>query len=113
MSLSGLTSIHSVTHERDVKTRGGSMGEINVPTTIASNVKCRIQPLSARDRNDFQSAGMGITHFVYFSEDPSLDERDVLLFGTRSLRVRGVFNTDELNRLWRAECEEITAIDNG
>lgn len=50
---------------------------------------------------------MEVSHTVYFDADPSLSVKDRLRFDSRNFQIVGFKNTDELDRLFVADCLEL------
>lgn len=108
MSLEELTSIHTITHQRETNTRGVTGAAVRTWTSLGDKV-CRIQPITVREDTPFKRESLNYDHVAYFSTDPQADERDRFLFGSRTLEVMGTRNFDEVDELWRVELQEITA----
>lgn len=107
VSLQSLASLHSVTIQLKTESIGSAGGTSYTYSTIQTGVRCRVQPVSATDRVDFQVRGFDISHAVHFASNPNIDEQNCILFGTRRLHVRRVLNINEMNRLWIAYCSEL------
>lgn len=110
-------AIHRVTVKKNTTTVGGGGGVIETPTTVKTNVKCRIQPLDSFQTAKFQKQGIRTTHRIYFPEDPKIDNRHFLEFKdsngtTRTFIVTGSFNTDYLDRLFVVDAQERSDVDN-
>ena len=88
-------------------------------TAVASDVHCRVQPLSAKEIAAYASVNMNVTYKVYFSSTTiatgvTLNAKDRLanitnatgtaVVGTPTLDIVGLRDTDMLNRLVVAEC---------
>lgn len=100
MSLKSLTAQHSVTIHRETETRGVA-GSAGFTWPKESSTTCRIQPASAMERQLALQRGTEVTHRIYFSSDPGLEEGDQIQYEGRKFDVESnPTNTDELNRLW-------------
>lgn len=117
MSLKSLTSIHTVDYEVESVSDGASLGAVRSWSSSATSVACRVCPLSADRVVALAKDGMRLTHYIYHSSDPNVDERYRALFTDfgsvqHVLYVRAVINPDEVDRFWRVECEERRDVDN-
>lgn len=106
MSLKSLTSIHEVDIQRLTATTASDMGTVEAYSTVRAKAKCRVQPASAKTITEFAKRGISITHSVFFSYDPEVDERYRLKYGSRMLRVHAAYDMNELGRCWEVHCEE-------
>lgn len=82
--------------------------------TAHLNLRARVQPLSAFESARFGSDTETITHKVYFPGVPDIKHSDRLQYTDRlgrlrTLEIRGVRNTDELDVFTTVEAEEQTA----
>lgn len=107
MSLSSLTSVHTITHKRQTYSRGSGGGMTLTLTTVGTK-QCRLQPLNTREREEFAQSGQWIDAVAYFDSEPSIDERDIIEFGSDTYEVIGVRDTDELGRLFVVDLEKKT-----
>ena len=80
-------------------------------TTVFANVPCRIQPLSARERLEFDRPQEAISHRMYHAGALAVTAGDRVMFGTRTFNVVGVRNIDELNRLTTIDLLELSGVD--
>jgi hypothetical protein len=84
-------------------------GRINQAATVRADVPCWVQDLSADERLEFARDDLVYTTRVVFFQDPGpLTKDDVIAFGRRALRVKGVTDGLGLGKVWTAMCEEIT-----
>ena len=100
MSLQSLTSVHSVDVYREAETRGAA-GSAAYTYTKIKTLRCRVQPLSSAERQLALQRGSELTHKLFSTTDPGVEEGDELRFGSRKFDVPSrATNTDELDRLW-------------
>jgi SPP1 family predicted phage head-tail adaptor len=67
----------------------------------------RIQPLSGSERFAMGKTGANITHRMYCVPPPTaIGEKDRLTFGSRTLKIVTVRDTDEQGRLLVIDCTE-------
>jgi head-tail adaptor len=92
----------------NVGTSDGKAGTPDDWRVKQPRVKCRIQPMSAHERVGlFGGEPTQATHIVFFSDTAcGVTEQHRLRFGTRSFRILGVRNADEMNHHLRVEVEE-------
>lgn len=116
MSIKSLTSRFTATIKRQVVTNGNSMGGSKSYTTaqrttdgLRTTCPVGYEPLDARDRSQFGMTDQEVTHYVYASEDPQVDERDQIIVDGKTLFVKGVMNEQGRNRLWQIDCSEFTS----
>lgn len=115
MSLASLCNIHTVSIQRQDVTNSDAMSNKKTYTTAArgslptTGFKGRIVPLSTRERVEFGMRDYEMTHRFYTVTNPQVDERDILIYGTRRMNVLGFRNPDELNRYWIVELSEQSA----
>ena len=112
--MSGLFSVHTCTIERQSTTRTDSGGYQKTYSTAnrgssPTSISCRVVPLSARERYEYQMRDQETSHKVYTLTDPEVDERDRLVFNGRNLTVTSSRNPDELDRYWIIEAVEQSA----
>ena len=95
--------IHVVDHYTAVKTTGTAGSTAFTWPTKTATLKCRIQPASASELEYAKKRDTEISHVLYFPDDPGIETRDKIFFGTRAFDVQmKATNTDELNRLYKA-----------
>ncbi len=95
--------IHVVDHYTAVKTTGTAGSTSFTWPTKTATLKCRIQPASASELDYARKRDTEISHVVDFPDDPGIETRDKLFFGSRTFDVNmKATNTDELNRLYKA-----------
>ncbi|MDO8682503.1 MAG: hypothetical protein Q7N50_03360 [Armatimonadota bacterium] len=79
---------HTATAKRRRQTADGMMGvKETYPTTLFTDRACWRQPASDREVEYWMRQDIEITHKVYFSTDPGLDESYVLEIGGDLLDV--------------------------
>ena len=98
-------------------TSGGAGGQVGSLSQRSGQYRCRVVPYSATRVANFQKAGMNVDYAVFFTANPSLTPRDQILFTdesavTRTLVVQSLRNPDQMQRFWKAECTESTAVEN-
>ena len=99
---------HTIDHKRRSTSRGSFGGEVAAAdVTIATGVRCFVQGVNAFVDPRWQREDYIVTHVVYFDVNPSLQERDILVFGSLTIEVRAVHDECNLERVYRADCEEI------
>lgn len=100
--------IHVVDHYTAVKTTGSAGSTAFTWPTKTATLKCRIQPASASELDYARKRDTEISHVLYFPDDPGIETRDKLFFGSRAFDVIAkATNTDELNRLYKALVMEV------
>ena len=114
-----ILTTHTVALVRVVETSdSNSMGRARVPTTVLSDLRCRIQPLSASVVVNYRQRDMDVSHAVYIHPDEynrfagEITEEHHFTYQSRTLQVRGNVNFDELGRYYRIDCDETGSEDN-
>ena len=78
---------HTCTAKLKVRTQG-TMGSMkNALSTVFSDRACWRQPASDNEQMVAMKNGINVTHKVYFTSDPALDNRHVLVFSDGSYDV--------------------------
>jgi hypothetical protein len=103
---------HSVTAYRYTTTAGAAGGLVRSATSLGP-LDCRIVPISSRETSELRLLGYRIVAKVYFSQNPSLQTDDYLVYGTRTLFVRSIRCPDELSQMWIVEVEENKDVNDG
>lgn len=70
---------HTCTAKIRTRTQGSMGGGKEVLTTVFSNRACWRQPAGDREQEHAMKQGIAIDNKVYFTSDPELDERHVLI----------------------------------
>lgn len=105
MSLKSLMNT-SVDVQRPTKTRGTEGGQsASWPTTYAG-LRCRIQPLSAREAVLYGRETEQVTHRMYIDASVIIGIQDRVIYSSRTFFVVGVRDTDEQGRLKVVELRE-------
>lgn len=120
MSLKSLCEAHTATFVSLTETGGAGGGLIQAETEHA-NCKCRIVELSVDKAAEFQQIGADVDYLVFTVYNPrskkaGADVRRVKFTDengdVRVLKVDGpAKNPDRMNRFWRMECKEMTAVE--
>ncbi len=101
---------HTATAKRRTRTKDTLAGaKDSFPITLFADRACWMQPLGASESTECQSRGITATHKVYFTADPGLDERCILVIQSITYDVKSVSSPDcsaGLGVLWRATCEK-------
>lgn len=99
MSLSSLTAIHTVTIQTQVIAQG-RLKDRSVSWGSDRTATCRIQPLASTEVMEFQKRGVSVSHKLYFSEDPEVNELNRFIAPNGDiLEYRGHHDTNLLGRL--------------
>ena len=77
------------TIKRDAPTKGPSGGKVQNLTTIHADQACDIQPARSSVIFEYRQRQVRCTHSVFFAEDMSAKENDVVFIGTRQFNVVG------------------------
>jgi len=103
---------HTCTAKRRIRTKGSLGGSKETfPTTTFTGRACWQQPAGEALIREFQKRGITVTNKVYFTADPGLDERDILIIGSDTFEVRSKANPDAsagLGIVYRILCEKTT-----
>ena len=87
-----------------VKNWATKPGEFGAPLR---DILCRVRPISTRYQMLYAQRNITVTHRVYFDFVYPVSRGDRLLTDTgKTLLVKGIFDTDELGRLFVVDCEE-------
>jgi len=98
----------SLTHERQADARGPSGARKNSAwATVASNVRCWLQPASGRLAERFAAQQIAVSHVVYTETDLNPLGNDRLHIGSRYYLVRGVVDNAGLGQLYAYAVEEL------
>ena len=76
------------------------MSAVESWSSVSANNYCRIVPGVANALIAFAKKGMKISHSIYYTTDPELDETNRILFGSRVFYFTAIKNPDELDRYW-------------
>jgi len=113
MSLKSLTSIHTVDVYVESVTRGKAGGATRDfgDTPVTSGVLCRVKKLSVTEMKDLKVLEVNATWRVYFHSNPSLTQKNMLLFvddagATHRLYVKTVTNPHQMQRFWKVDCSD-------
>jgi len=98
--------VTSVVIQYPTDTRGTEGGQSRTWTTRHATMPCRIQPLSAREAVLYGRETEKITHRLYCDPAYTVEIEDRITYDSRTFLVKGVRNTDELDRLQVVELEE-------
>lgn len=102
---------HLATAKRRVRVTDAMGGyKDTYPTTIFSDRACWRQPASDREVLWWNQRTIDVTHNVYFSSDPGLDEGCVLVIDGTIHDVKSVSKADAsvgLGVVWRVVVQEI------
>ncbi len=106
--LRAMCKTHSLTKYAWVDARGTSGGkQPTYPETGATALRGWVQPASASDQMEAMQRDYNITDTIYFSSNPSLKDKDGLLWGTKWLIVRGgAVDVAGLGEMYRVFAEE-------
>ena len=100
----------SFPHRMDLEERSVTQGDYMDDTYVWSkkrrNVRCRLQPVKAYERVMLMREGVKITHRLFLGSLVSVDESDRFVMGSRTFKIKGVVNPDELGRLLQCDLEE-------
>jgi len=106
MSLAGLTSVHTVDVYHPTITSDTKGGWTTAYSISNNDAKCRIRPLSAKEGRLYGQHLEIVTHRIYSTTRLAYPQ-DIVAYGDRAFSAIGVYNTDELNRLWVCDCVEL------
>ena len=99
---------HTATIKTRTRTRDNLGGSKDSFTTVSSGVKCWRQVASDAEIRRYQQRDTTVTDRVYFSSDPSVDEKHIIIIGSDTLSVRSRAVPDAsagLSVVWRVMCE--------
>ena len=96
----------TLTHQRRGTTQDTIGGRRNTWSTVASGVRCWMQPATARTLERYRQQQMIVTHSVYVQQDLACQANDRLVIGSRTLIVKGQRDSAGLGRLWEIDVEE-------
>ena len=108
---------HSCTTKRRARTKGSLGGSKDTFTAVSSNLKCWQQAASDNEIKEFAKSGIVVTNKVYFTADPGVDTRFVLVVTnpqtgtTDTLDVKSRAKPDAsagLGLVYRVMCEHST-----
>ena len=85
---------HQCTAQRRNRTQGALGGGKDSWTTLWSNRSCWRQPAGDAESNYAAKRSIRITHKVYFTTDPEVDERDRLVFSDGNFDVSSASEPD-------------------
>lgn len=102
-------------HTAEAKIRStaadGLMGTKSSYTTVFSGRACWRQPAGDSEIVEYQKRGVTITNKIYFTADPGLDERHVLVIGGLTYDVKSQSEPDAsagLSVVWRVMVNRTT-----
>lgn len=105
--LIGNLLIHAIDVKRPSITKDSMGGQVETLATIYSAVPCMIQPASDGDKVLYAQRQTTITHSVYMNTRPTLQMQDILLFGSRKFRFKGMRDACEMGLVQCIDCEEM------
>lgn len=95
---------HTCIGKRRVREQGTLAGGKDSFTTTFTDRACWRQPLSDSEILEFNKRDIEVSHKIFFTSDPGLDERDVIVIGSDVMEVRAVSHQDAsvgLGIVWR------------
>ncbi len=105
MSLESLTSTSQVEVLVQAVSQGTSLGTTRTFASTGRFLDCHVHTYSAGEVERLRIRQMDASHKVSFHEDPLIDERNRLRYGTKELRLTGpVVDSHGLGRLWVVNC---------
>ena len=108
MTLSELTSIHTVSIEEKTVARGSTGGmESTWAAVDGSPTSARVVPMSAKESLDFQRSGLEIDTKVFFSSDPDMNSKKRIIYDGKMYLFAGELDWDNLGRGWTILCRYI------
>lgn len=113
MSLYALTSIHAVDVYPLTQTKDAMGGTVESLGTKTGSLRCRVVPLTIRERSTFDQRGLAVTHRVQFPADPSLTLQTALVYNDQVLHVREIANQDGIQWSWIAMVEHLPQVEIG
>lgn len=93
---------------RTLDTLGGS---IDTFSAVFTDRPCWQQLASDREIAEYDKRGISVTDKVYFTSDPGIDERHILIIDGTTFEVRSRAKPDAsagMSVVWRVMCEERT-----
>ncbi len=99
---------HTCTAKRRTREQGSLGGGKDSFTTLFENRACWRQPVSDAEALEFNRRDIAVSHKIYFTSDPSVDERDVIEMGDDRMDVISVSHDDAsvgLGIVWRVMVE--------
>ena len=82
-------------------TRGAAGGQTITETTASSSVACRVRELKPEDVAVLAKDGVKATCKVYFQTDPSVNKRDIIVWGSRRLEVTAWYNPHGMSKFFK------------
>ena len=79
---------HAATARRRTRAQGELGGSRDTFTDLFADRACWRQAVGDGEVREFDKRGITVTDKVYFTADPEVDERDVLVIGGDTLEVR-------------------------
>jgi len=79
---------HTCNAQRRTRTQDELGGSKDSWTNVWTGRRCWRQPLSDSESSFAMKRGISVSHKVYFTENPQVDERDRLVFSDGSYLVR-------------------------
>jgi len=87
-----MSLLESLPHTCDIRIRVRSKGALggskDTLTDVTTGVECWQQPASDSERIEYQKRGIVVTNKVYFTSDPEVTERNVLVMDNVEYEVR-------------------------
>lgn len=107
-----LDNLPHLAHARvRTRTADGLGGSVDSFTTVFDERPCWQQLASDGEIREFGKRGISVTNKVYFTTDPEIDERHILIIGSTTFEVRSRSKPDAsvgLGIVWRVMVEETT-----
>jgi hypothetical protein len=107
---------HLATAKIRARTQDSIGGSKDTFPVVFQDRACWRQLASDREINEFARRGMSITNKVYFTTDPELDERHILIIDGDVFEVRSASKPDASagkGVVWRTMCELTTTGSTG
>ena len=99
----------TVNIQRRTKITDGAGGFTPGWANIATNVPCRIQPMSGGEQTLYRKENTEVTHKLFFETDVTFAEEDRIVFGTKKFDIELVRDIDELSHHLEVEVRELVA----
>lgn len=98
---------NTVTVNRPTISKGTSGAQKNTYSAVYTALPASVQPVTANWLALYMAKHIEVSHSVFFNSNPTILIGDQIVFGTKTLEVKGVRDLISLSRVLAVDCLEI------
>lgn len=101
MTLVGLTSIHQIEVYGITETEDDSMTKRETVGALVARFRCRVRPMSMKERRDYDAVDVTEMMKIFFHEDPEITNLQLVKYRDKMYRRVDLVNPHYMDRYWR------------